>query len=410
MSIPSHAVRGDWPEFRGPMQNGHSPTDALPTVWSENTNIIWLAKTPGLGWSSPVIVGSRVYLSTSVSSEKESEPEALQGSQQLQLVCLDALNGQTLFAKTIFQQATDAPKIHNKNSHASPTPVVRDNRIYVHFGHQGTACTDLDGNLIWQNRDHAYPPTHGNGGSPILVDDKVVITCDGGDSPYTLALNTVTGKEVWRTPRNVPADKPFSFCTPQLIEVNGQKQIISPGSNIVQAIAPDTGNVLWHVKYDGFSVVPRPLFCDGLVLVCTGFGKTKILAIDPTGSGDVTQSHVKWTYGTSVPQTPSLVCTQSQVVMTSDNGIATGIDVKTGQERWRKRLGGNYSASPLVSGDKVYFQSEQGEAIVFRWNKDHELEEIARNPLPGRIFASYGVIDRDLIVRAENGVYRIGQR
>jgi outer membrane protein assembly factor BamB len=400
---------GDWPEFRGPLQNGHTRSPELPTKWSETENVQWFTKTIGLGWSSPVIVNNRIYFTAAVQSEAGSEdPASLQGRQRLQLVCLAAVDGKELFNKTIFEQSEDAPKIHNKNSHASPTPIVSGNRIFVHFGHQGSACTDLDGNKLWENREHAFPPTHGNGGSPILVDDRLVLTCDGGDHPYTVALDAKSGKQLWKTERAVTVDRPFSFCTPQLIEVNGQKQIVSPGSNVVQSLSPEDGKVIWLVNYDGYSVVPRPIYHNGLVLVCTGFGKTKLLAIDPTGSGDVTATHVKWTYGTSVPQTPSLVCHEDQVIMTADNGVASSVDIKDGRELWRRRLGGNYSASPMISGDKIYFQSEQGESIVFKLGK--ELEEVTRNQLPGRIFASYAVLDRHLIIRTEAGVYRIGEK
>jgi len=398
----------DWPEFRGPLQNGQILAGKLPSKWSESENVRWFAKTMGLGWSSPVIVAERIYFTSATNAEESvSESGELRGRQRLNLVCLSVKDGKELFSKVIFEQPKDAPQIHNKNSHASPTPVVERDRIYVHFGHQGTACTDLDGNKIWENRDHAFPPTHGNGGSPILVDGKLILTCDGGETPYTLALDALTGKEAWKTFRNTPAERPFSFCTPQLITVNGTKQIVSQGTNIVQSLAPADGSVLWFLRYDGYSVVPRPLFHQGVLLICTGFGKTKVLAIDPTGSGDVTETHLKWSFDTSVPQTPSLVCFENQVVMASDGGIATGVDIATGKEIWRKRLGGNFSASPLLTGDTIYFQSESGEALVMKLGE--QLEEIARNSLPGRIFASYAVVDNDLIIRAEQGVYRIGQ-
>jgi len=398
----------DWPEFRGPLQNGQILAGKLPSKWSESENVRWFAKTMGLGWSSPVIVAERIYFTSATNAEESvSESGELRGRQRLNLVCLSVKDGKELFSKVIFEQPKDAPQIHNKNSHASPTPVVERDRIYVHFGHQGTACTDLDGNKIWENRDHAFPPTHGNGGSPILVDGKLILTCDGGETPYTLALDALTGKEAWKTFRNTPAERPFSFCTPQLITVNGIKQIVSQGTNIVQSLSPADGSVLWFLRYDGYSVVPRPLFHQGVLLICTGFGNTKVLAIDPTGSGDVTETHLKWSFGTSVPQTPSLVCFENQVIMASDGGIATGVDIETGKEIWRKRLGGNFSASPLLTGDTIYFQSESGEALVMKLGE--QLEEIARNSLPGRIFASYAVVDNDLIIRAEQGVYRIGQ-
>ncbi len=405
----SLSLANEWPEFRGPAQNGSSLVSNLPTDWNESSNVIWFSKTTGLGWSSPVVSKNRIYFTTSVNTDEQaSQSGELEGKQHLNLVCLDAKTGEQIYSKVVFEQSNDAPKIHNKNSHASPTPILNSDRIYLHFGHQGTACMDLEGNLIWENRDHAYPPTHGNGGSPILVDQMLILTCDGGDDPYTLALDAKTGKEVWKTKRGVEVDRKFSFCTPQLIEFQGKKIVISPGSNVVQAISPADGSVQWFVRYDGFSVVPRPLLHEGTLYVCTGFMSTKLLAIDPSGTGDVTDSHVKWIFGSGVPQTPSINAIGNQIVMVSDNGIATSVDTQSGKELWRKRLGGNYSASPLISGNRIYFQSELGESTVFEVGD--KPNEIARNKLPGRIFASYAVAENDLIIRSEQGVYRIGSR
>ena len=260
----SLSLANEWPEFRGPAQNGSSLVSNLPTDWNESSNVIWFSKTTGLGWSSPVVSKNRIYFTTSVNTDEQaSQSGELEGKQHLNLVCLDAKTGEQIYSKVVFEQSNDAPKIHNKNSHASPTPILNSDRIYLHFGHQGTACMDLEGNLIWKNRDHVYPPTHGNGGSPILVDQMLILTCDGGDDPYTLALNAKTGKEVWKTKRGVEVDRKFSFCTPQLIEFQGKKLVISPGSNVVQAISPTDGSVQWFVRYDGFSVVPRPLLHEG---------------------------------------------------------------------------------------------------------------------------------------------------
>ena len=399
---------GDWPEFRGPMQNGISERTDLPVTWSETENVRWFAKTKGLGWSSPVTLGDRIYFTSAINSEADASADGeLRGRQNLNLVCINAKDGKEIFSKSIFEQPNDAPKIHNKNSHASPTPVIDGGRIFVHFGHQGTACIDLEGNKIWENRKNAYPPTHGNGGSPIIAEGKLVLTCDGGETPCTIALDLVTGAELWKTTRDVKAEKPFSICTPQLIKCNGISQIISQGSNVVQSLSPTNGEVLWLVRYDGYSVVPRPIYSQGTLFICTGFNTAKLLAIDPSGKGDVTDTHIKWTYGTSVPKTPSILCLNNQIVMASDDGIASGVDMQTGKEIGRKRLGGNYSSSPMASGDTVYFQSESGEALVMRIKESPE--ELSRNKLPGRIFASYSVIDQDLLVRCEEGIYRIGK-
>lgn len=402
--MPPLAV-ADWPEFRGESQNGIISDRPLPLKWSESENVRWYQPTKGLGWSSPIIVGEKIFLTTAVSPDG-ADDSSLGGPKLLQLVCLDAQSGKILFEKTIFDQTADAPTIHNKNSHASPTPLHHKGKLYLHFGHQGTACTDLKGELIWENRDHAYPPTHGNGGSPIVVDDMLIVTCDGGSQPYTLALDLQTGMERWKTPRGISADRPFSFCTPQKIVVNGQTQIVSPGSDIVQSLNPKDGQVIWYANYSGFSVVPRPVFHEGLVFLSTGFMRPNLLAIDPTGKGDVTKSHIKWSYKGSVPNTPSFVPYGNQIILVSDEGVAAGVDIKTGKEIWKKRIGGNFSASVMVVGNKLFLQSEGGESIVYKL--DGEPEELHRNTLPGRIFATYAVHENDWIIRTEAGVYRIG--
>ncbi len=398
---------GDWPEFRGPNQNGTTTDFGLPLTWNESQNILWYAPTDGLGWSSPVVYKGKIYFTAAVNNDR-NEPAKLEGGQRLKLICLSAADGGLMFQRELLKQPENAPKIHKKNSHASPTVVAHDDRLYVHFGHQGTVCTDLNGTVLWENREHPYPPTHGNGGSPILVDDKLIFTCDGGTEPCTLALDIATGKERWRTLRGVEADRKFSFSTPQWIQVDGVPQIISPGSNIVQSISPTDGSVLWSVSYEGFSVIPRPVYYQGLVYVCTGYSTAQLIAIDPTGRGDVTDSHVRWIHRSNVPLTPSLVGANNSLIMTSDGGVATALDPVSGMEKWRKRLGGNYSASPLVAGDRVYFQSESGESVVLALGE--QPQEIARNVLPGRIFASFAVVDGDLIVRAEQGVYRISNK
>ena len=414
--------RADWPEFLGPNRNGTIPENsALPISWSasdgskengKKENVKWVTPTLGLGWSSPVVVGNRIYITAARNASAKGDSKDLTGAQELALCCYNADNGALLFDRKIFDQPADAPNIHKKNSHASPTVFAhtdsasKQTSLYVHFGHQGTARVTLDGEVQWIDREHTYNPVHGNGGSPIVVGQNLILTCDGSEKPYTLALDTRTGKEVWRTPRGITTDRPFSFATPQAIEVAGKTQVISPGSDIVQSLDPKTGQVLWSVKYSGFSLIVRPLYHRGLVFISTGYMSPKLLAIDPTGSGDVTDTHVRWTVSTAVPNTPSLVPVGDQIVMVSDGGVATGLQVSDGKKLWQKRLGGNYSASPLAVGNRVYFQSEGGEAIVMEVGETPD--ELGRSSLPGRVFSSYAVHENDFIIRTEEGLYRIG--
>lgn len=391
----------DWTQFLGP--EAAATADAsrdLPQKWDETQGVRWKVDTPGLGWSSPVVSGGKIYLSSAV-------PDG--DGHLLQLLCYDAADGRQLWTSTALEQPADSPGIHSKNSHASPTPIVEGGRVYVHFGHQGTACLNaVDGEVMWTNREHGYEPVHGNGGSPLLVEEQLVFTCDGASAPYTVSLSTKDGKELWRVDRGVESDKHFSFCTPIEIEQDGRKLIISAGSDIVQAIDL-RGEVVWSAKFEGFSVTPRPLYHRGLLYFSTGFGSTTLLAIDPSGSGDVTDTHLRWKYGSNVPTTPSPVAIDDAVMIISDSGVATALAADDGSLRWRLRVGGNFSATPLVHGDCVYLMAEDGTCTLWRLTGEKPTK-IAENQLPGRAFASPVPYQGDLLIRTESSLYRIAGR
>jgi outer membrane protein assembly factor BamB len=394
LSLPA----ADWSQFLGANAQSSVESSKLPIKWSESKNIKWQVATQGLGWSSPVISAGKIYFTSAVPNGAE---------QSLMLLCHDVATGKEIFAVEIFQQDSESHGIHSKNSHASPTPIISGDNVFVHFGHQGMACVSFEGDIRWTSREHVYAPVHGNGSSPVLVDDVLIFTCDGAEDPYTLALDAKTGKQVWRTPRGIDVPKKFAFCTPAVIQVGSETQVVSVGSGITQALDPKSGKVLWQVLHEGYSIIPRPLYHKGLVFVSTSYDSPQLLAIDPTGSGDVTNTHVRWTHTRGVSHTPSLIGFNDSVVMVSDGGVASALDAATGNEIWKQRLGGNYSASPLRAGTRVYFQSEEGEAIVLDLSSKSKPKEVARNTLPGRIFASYAVFGDDLIIRTEEGLYRV---
>jgi outer membrane protein assembly factor BamB len=402
--LPVPAQAEDWPEFRGPTGQGIVQGTRLPVEWSPTENVTWKQSLPGTGWSSPVVVKGRIYLTTSV-----PVADSAAGDQSLRALCLDAKKGKILWDKEVFRQdGRKAPGIHSKNSHASPTPLVYGGRLYVHFGHQGTACLDLTGKVLWKNNSFKYEPVHGNGGSPILVDNALVFSCDGGEEGFVVALDRKTGKVLWKADRSVDAVKKFSFGTPLLITVKGQKQIISPGSNMVGAYDPKTGKEIWRVRYDGYSVIPRPVYGQGLLFICTGYNFPSLLAIRPDGKGDVTATHVAWTTRRAAPHTPSPVLVGSELYMVSDRGVATCLDAKTGRVYWQKRIGGDYSASPLYAGGKLYFQSEDGNGVVLQAGK--EFKQLAKNVMDERTLASYAVADGALFLRTKTKLYRIEKR
>lgn len=365
--------------------------------WSATQNIVWQQPIPGAGWSSPIIHQQRLYLTTAV------QP-AGGGNQSLRMLCLDTHTGKILWSTEVF--STAASGAHSKNSHASPTPVTDGERIYVHFGHYGTAALDLNGKVVWRNASLKYSPVHGNGGSPVLAGNALVFSCDGASDPFVVALNKATGEVLWRTPRKTGAKKTFSFSTPLAIVVNGQTQIVSPTSGAVIAYDPRDGREIWRVRYpEGYSVVPRPVFGAGLVYVSSAFDRPVVYAIRANGKGDVTDTHVAWTINKGAPNTPSPLLVGDELYFVSDGGIMTCADGKTGTVHWQERIGGNYSASPVHADGKIYVQNEEGVGTVLKPGKTFKV--LAKNDLKERTLASYAIDDGVIYIRTAKHLCRI---
>jgi outer membrane protein assembly factor BamB len=399
------AAAAEFPQFRGPTGDGHATASSLPIKWNATTNVAWKTPIPGRGWSSPSLYRGRLYLTTAELNDPENEA----GDVSLRAYCYDAVSGEQRWMREVFvQSAATAPKIHTKNSHASPTPLVTGERLYVHFGHQGTACLDLSGDVIWRNNRIKYPPVHGNGGSPILVDGRLIFTCDGASDPAVVALDATSGEEAWRFARPGDPPKKFSFCTPLAIAVNGQTQVICPGSGVVNALDPVTGREIWRVRHDGYSVIPKPVFGHGLVFFSTGYDSPAVMAVRPDGSGDVTETHVAWTLKKGAPHTPSLLLVGDELYMVADKGVATCVDARTGKQHWQERIGGNYSSSLVFADGKIFLQSEEGPAIVLRPGKT--FEKLSDTGFAERTLASYAVGDSALFIRTESNLYRVEEK
>ncbi|MEA3213129.1 MAG: hypothetical protein QOE70_6186 [Chthoniobacter sp.] len=395
------AVEGEWPQFRGPTGQGSSAASNVPVEWSATDHVAWKAPLPGRGWSSPVLSRGRLYLTSAV-------PDTGSSDITLHALCVDAADGRMLWDTEIFRpDPASVAAMHRKNSPASGTPIVSGDRLYVHFGHMGTAALDLAGKIVWTQTDLKYAPIHGNGGSPILVGDALIFSCDGQADPFVTALDAATGAIRWQTPRHSPAKKQFSFATPLAIEVGGATQVISPGSGFVGAYDPRDGRELWRVSYgEGYSVIPRPVFAHGLLFLSSGFEKPVLYAIKPEGAaGDVTDTHVAWTERKGAPHTPSALVVGDEIYFVSDGGIGTCADARTGAVHWNERLGGDFSASPLAAEGRIYFQNESGVGFVVKAGKTFEL--LARNELGERTLASYAVADGALFIRSEAHLYKI---
>lgn len=383
----------DWPQFRGPGGDGISREKGLPLAWSERENVRWKVAVPGKGWSSPIIAGSEIWLTT-----------ATEGSRSLRAISLDTGSG--ALRKDIELFRLSAPVAgHAKNSGASPSVIIDGDRIYAHFGAYGTACFRRDGAIVWRTQELRFAQVHGPGGSPVLHEGLLIINCDGHDTQFVVALNAQSGKIVWRTAR----PSAMAYATPLVVQSGGRSQVVSPGAHRAVSYDPKTGEELWSVKYgDGFSNVPRPVFGHGLVYLCTGFYQPELLAVRVDGKGDVTSSHVAWKYTRGVPLTPSPLLVGDELTIVSDNGIVTCLDAQSGREHWRQRLSGSFSASPVFVDGRVYLLSEGGETTVLAAGK--EFRKLATNQLEGSFLASMAVSGGALFFRSDTHLYRIEKR
>ncbi len=383
----------DWPQFRGPTGQGVSAERGLPLEWSETRNIIWKSPVPGLGWSSPAIAGGRIWLTTATSD----------GGGSLRALAFDVETGRQLMNVEVFR-AGRTGEVNPKNSRASPTPVVDGDRVYVHFGADGTAALTTSGEIVWK-ATFPYVTQHGNGGSPVIYKDLLIFSCDGYDTAFVVALDKRTGKVRWQTPRRKPISQAYS--TPIVIRVGDRDQVVSLGAFRVAAYDPDTGREIWAVTYgDGFSNVPTPVFDDGLVYISTGFQEPWMVAVRTDGKGDVTKSHVAWVERRGAPLTPSPVVVGDELYVVNDTGILTCLDRKTGKIRWQQRLGGNFSASPIVADGRIYFLSEEGVGTVVAPGK--EFRKLATNTLDEATLASMAVSGGSIFIRSDRHLYRIG--
>ncbi len=391
---------GDWPQFRGPDGNGVSSAKNVPLRWSSSSSCAWSAELPGAGWSSPVLSAGKLYMTSAVADAA--------GEVTLHALCVDGDTGKLFWDKEVFRpEAGEAKAMHRKNTAASPTPIVEGGKVYVHFGHMGTAALDLSGNVLWKQTSLKYKPVHGTGGSPALIHDLLVFSGDGAAEPFVAALDAKTGEVRWKTPRNTTAKKNFSFSTPQLISVDGQEQIVSPGSGFVAAYRPQDGGELWKVNYgEGYSVVPRPVYANGLLYLSSGFDSATLYAIKPRGAkGDATADHVAWTLKKGAPHTPSVIVTGDLLFCVSDAGIATCANALTGEVHWSERLGGNFSASPILAEGRLYFQNETGTAFVVKAAPTFEL--LATNELGEKTLASPTPTDGALFIRGESHLFKL---
>ena len=417
--VATHAVSGaeSWPQLRGPTGDGVATVTQLPLTWSETNNIVWKARMPGRGRSSPVVMGDRIWLTTALEqgvrrTRIESDDMQVASHVTLAALCLDRADGKILWQTTLFEVDQPEP-VHWLNSWATPTPVVEPGRLYCDFGTFGTACVDATtGKQLWMQRlasDHQVGP----GSSPALWQDRLLLVRDGREAQYVAALDTHTGRIVWRTERPPIATSSGnlkkSFCTPLLIQTGDRTQMVVPGAHWIVAYAPDSGKEYWRLRHgNGFSIGASPAFGHGMVYFSTGCMKAQLLAVRADGSGELTATSVAWKSLRQVPVMSSPVLVGNEIYWISDEGMATCADARTGEILWQERLGGTYFASPLGAQQRIYFFNQAGKTTVVKAGR--QFERLSENQIEGPLVATPAAVDAALFIRSDESLYRIGQR
>ena len=417
-ALPIFAEDTNWPEFRGPKGDGVSSSTGLPLTWSETNRIAWKTPVHGKAWSSPVVWGDQIWLTT-----------ASEDGRELFAVCVDRATGKILRDQKLFDIET--PQFaHKFNSYGSPTPVVEEGRVYITFGSPGTACLDTaTGKVLWERRDFVCNHYRGAGSSPILHGNLLFLNFDGSDHQFIVALDKNTGKTVWRDERSLdykdlgPDGKPESegdwrkaFATCAVATLDGRPTLLSQGAKAFYGYVPETGEELWRIEErTSHSGGTRPVAGHGLVFFPTGWSQGQILAVKPGKKGEVldvnattpsdTQLQVAWKSKRNVPKKPSLLLLDDLLYAIDDNGVATCTEAETGKVVWNERIGGNYSAAPIAADGRLYFCSEEGKTTVVALGR--EFNKLAENTLDDGFMASPAVTGKSLVLRTKTNLYRV---
>jgi outer membrane protein assembly factor BamB len=412
-------VRAEWPEFRGPFGNGHvaATEDAeprgLPSKWSETESIRWKTPIPHRGWSTPVILGEQVWLTT-----------ATEDGHEFFAICLDAETGKVLHNKKLFHCDNPEPLGNAVNSYATPSAAIEPGRVYVHFGSYGTACLDTNtGEVLWQRDDLPCRHYRGPSSSVVLFEDLVILTFDGADLQYVTALDKVSGDTVWKTDREVEwndqnvtgpsaqqileGDHRKAHSTPLVITAeDGNPQLLSGGAKAAFSYDPRTGKELWRIEFDDFSIAPRPLYRDGIAYLVTGITHPELWAVRVDGRGNLTTTDgVLWRLKSGVSKTASPVLVDGSVFMISDDGVVNCVDTRDGQRVWQRRIGGRFAGSPIYGDGRIYFCDQDGKTTLIKPGRQFEV--LAVNTLDDGCLASPAVDGRALYLRTKTHVYRI---
>lgn len=396
------AFAEDWPVWRGPRTDGTVADSGYPLTWSATQNVKWKTLIPGVGHSSPVVSKGKVFVTSCITEEKKRV-----------LYCVDRASGKILWERVVV--VADLERKHNENSYASSTPAADGERVFVSFldkPHMRVYAYDYAGNKVWEKTPGEFHSVHGFGVAPMLYQDVVILNADqdapAGQRAYIVALDRKTGEERWRIDRPT---KLRSYCPPVIVEAAGKKQMVLTGSKCVASYDPDTGKPIWIIDGPTEQFVSSMVLHDGLLLMTAGFPDHWVMAIDPSGTGNVTKTHIKWSKKNDGGYVPSPVAHDGKLFLVDDKeGFASCWDVKTGKQYWKERLGGRagHHASAVAADGRVYFVNDDGVTTVVK--ADGDLDILAKNPIGERVSASPAFSDGDIFLRGEKHLFCIGEK
>ena len=391
----------NWPQFRGPTGDGVAPGTGYPSEWSETKNIVWKRPIHDKGWSSPVIWGEQIWLTT-----------AKEDGTELFAVCLDRPTGKVLHDIKLFT-VKNPPDVRKYNSFATPTPVIEDGRVYLHFGTHGTACLDTKtAEVLWQREDLPCNHFRGAASSPVLFEKKLHLTFDGYDQQYVVALDAETGKTAWKKDRAIKfksdnGDMKKAFATPSILEVDGKPQLVSPAAEATIAYNPTNGDELWRIAHGGMNEACRPVLADGLIILSSGH-TSGLLAVKAGKNGELAKDAIAWEFPKQGPSKPSVLAVKDHLYFVNDSGVAFCLDAKTGAKVWQERLDGAFAASPTLADGRIYFPGENGTTSVVK--ADTKFELMKANKLADGCRATPAFADGRIYLRTYTHLYCIGAK
>jgi outer membrane protein assembly factor BamB len=426
LSLTTVGSAANWPQWRGPDGSGISNEKNLPAEWSPSKNIKWKTPIAGRGHSSPIVWGKYIFVTTAVEGEPVPGAKAakhmIEGKEfvhpdsvgadrkhTFKVVALDRDSGKILW-ESVAWEGTPYDNRHRKSSYAASTPATDGKMVYAFFGTEGLYAYDYKGKLAWKAQlGNLATLGMGTATSPVVYENLVIVQCDedNGDSSFIVALDKKTGKEAWRTPRTKIQ---VSWATPLLVRTPKRAELIASGTEHVISYDPATGKELWRHKGLESNAIPSPVANSEMVYLVAGYPAKLTMAIKLGGSGDLTGTpNMPWKYTKGTAYVPSPILYGDYLYLTTDRGILTAIDAKTGEVKYeggRIPIPATFTASPVAFEGKILMTSEDGDTFIVKAGPKHEI--LGTNSLGEAVYASPAIADGHIYIRGEKNLYSIG--